>query len=43
MYPKNTAAAMPPADAFSPPVNAPINPDSLTASIVPFDKCIQIL
>ena len=38
IYPKNTAAAIPPALALSPPVNAPINPFSLTASIVPFAK-----
>ena len=29
IYPKNIAAAIPPADAVIPPVNAPIIPDSL--------------
>ena len=38
IYPKNTAAAIPPLLALRPPVNAPINPFSLTASIVPLAK-----
>ena len=27
IYPKNTAAAIPPADAFTPPINAPKSPE----------------
>ena len=37
-YPKKTAAAIPPAAAFTPPVKAPTKPLSLTASIAPFAK-----
>ena len=38
IYPKNIAAAIPPADAVIPPVNAPIIPDSLTPFIAPFAR-----
>ena len=36
--PKNIAAAIPPADAFTPPINAPNIPVSLTDSIAPLAK-----
>lgn len=35
IYPKNTAAAIPPAAAAVPPVNAPIKPFSCTFLIAP--------
>ena len=35
MYPKKTAAAIPPAAAAVPPVNAPTNPISCTFCIAP--------
>ena len=37
-YPKNIAAAIPPAAFFIPPVNAPKNPADFTPSIAPFAK-----
>jgi len=37
-YPKNTAAAIPPADALTPPVKAPTSPFDCTPSIAPFAK-----
>ena len=36
IYPKNTAAAIPPAAAAVPPVNAPTKPISLVFCIAPF-------
>ena len=36
IYPKNTAAAIPPAAAAVPPVKAPTNPISLTFCMEPF-------
>lgn len=36
MYPKNTAAAMPPAAAAVPPVKAPTKPFCWTFCIAPF-------
>ncbi len=36
IYPKKIAAAIPPLEAFNPPVKAPSNPFSLTPSIAPF-------
>ena len=38
IYPKNTAAEIPPAEAFTPPMKAPTRPDSLTLSIAPFAR-----
>ena len=38
IYPKNTAAAIPPAAAAVPPVNAPTKPDSCTFWIAPFAR-----
>ena len=38
IYPKNTAAAIPPAEAETPPVKAPTIPDSLTPLIAPLAK-----
>ena len=38
IYPKKTAAAMPPALALSPPVKIPKNPFCFTASITPFAR-----
>lgn len=35
IYPKKIAAAIPAADAFTPPIKAPINPLFLTSSIAP--------
>ena len=35
IYPKNTAAAIPPAEDFTPPIKAPSNPCSLADSIAP--------
>ena len=37
-YPKNIAAAMPPADAFTPPINAPIRPEFCASVIAPLAK-----
>ena len=37
-YPKNTAAAIPPAAALTPPVNTPIRPDCWTSSIAPLAR-----
>ena len=37
-YPKNIAADIPPAAFFMPPMNAPIIPNSSTASFAPFAK-----
>jgi hypothetical protein len=39
-YPKKIAAAIPPAAAFVPPVNTPINPDLPTSSITPFARAL---
>ena len=38
IYPKNTAAAIPPALDLRPPVKIPKNPVCLTASITPFAR-----
>ena len=38
IYPKNIAAAIPPAEALTPPVKAPKIPSSFTASIAPFAR-----
>ena len=38
IYPKNIAAAIPPAAALIPPVNVPINPEFSTSSITPFAR-----
>ena len=38
IYPKKIAVAIPPAAADIPPVKAPRNPVSFTASIVPVDS-----
>ena len=37
-YPKKTAAAIPPAEAFTPPIKAPTNPFWDTSSIAPLAK-----
>ena len=37
-YPKNIAAAIPPADAFTPPINAPRRPEFCASVIAPFAK-----
>lgn len=38
MYPKNTAAEIPPAVAVNPPVKTPINPSFSTAFITPWAR-----
>lgn len=38
IYPKKIAAAIPPALALTPPVNAPTRPSPFIASIAPLDK-----
>ena len=38
IYPKKTAAAIPPAEALTPPINAPNKPCSLTPSIAPLAR-----
>jgi len=38
IYPKKIAAAIPPAAALVPPINAPTKPCSPTASIAPLAK-----
>lgn len=37
-YPKNIAAAIPPADAFTPPINAPSKPEFWASVIAPLAK-----
>lgn len=38
IYPKNTAADIPPAEALTPPIKAPSKPCSCAPSIAPFAK-----
>ena len=40
IYPKNIAAAIPPAAAFVPPIKAPTSPDFDTSSIAPFANAL---
>ena len=38
IYPKKIAAAIPPLEDFTPPINAPSNPCFWTSSIAPFAR-----